>query len=1273
MKKNVIALVLSVVMTLGSIGTVPLMASEPADRETVTVQTEAGSEEAVEDPVDDADSESNEPVEELTEETDEQSEETVPEETGEKQEEAEEEAVEPGSEEPAGDGAEESLEESEEPSSKENDESGEKSSEELNGDADQAADNGTETETDGQSQKPVFRGTAPTTLPGEGNVVGDTEGKSPEELFSEYVEQSFKGQLSSGRRKAKKSSSSILSGNDRTVYEYIAGQLPLIAAGQRASTAFDITTEILGLEQTAWTAGELGVSTLLVVDEQGDFVLDDDGYGIISDDAYDAVSEKVGINYAKIINVMLADHPYELYWYDKTEGCNIPYGFDVGVNYDQDIDDYVIYVSGAIPMRFTVAQEFAAGLYEVDTSIGQSVQASVANAKAIVSKYSGSSDEDKLRGYMEEICDLVSYNDAAADGGVSYGNPWQLVWVFDGDPDTEVVCEGYAKAFKYLCDQSSFSNDISCILVTGLMTGGTGAGNHMWNIVNMEDGKNYLVDVTNCDEGTIGYPDELFLVGTEETNIDGSGKEGYYFSEVEITYSYDTGTEGLFSDADLELCGYNYGAHTVHEWETDYTVDKEATCSEEGVESIHCSVCGEIKEGSERAIPKTAHSYGDWTIAKEPTCTEAGSREKVCTVCGDKVTEAIAATGHSYGDWTTAKEATCTEAGSREKVCAACGDKVTETIAATGHKWKTEYTVDKEATCKEEGTESIHCSVCDACKEEGTESIHCSVCDAVKEGSERAIPKTSHHYGDWTTAKEPTCTEAGSKEKVCADCGDKVTEAIAATGHKWETDYTVDKEATCKEEGTESIHCSVCDAVKEGSERAIPKTSHRYGDWTTTKEATCTEAGSKEKVCADCGDKVTEAIAATGHNWKTEYTVDKEATCKEEGTESIHCSVCDAVKEGSERAIPKTSHHYGDWTTTKEATCTEAGSKEKTCTVCGDKIADSIPAAHQWEDKYTVDKQPTETEEGSESIHCAICDEIKEGSQRSIPKINKAKQQITAKAAATLEVGKTTKVTVTGAKETPAYTYKSSNNAIATVSSNGTVTGKGVGTVTITVSFSETKNYQAGSTSVKITVKKVLKKPGNCHFAKWNNSKYTGCQIAWKKVDGADGYQTLLSWTDGSHASATIVKANVLYRNCTVHPQHVSQMKVRAFYMLNGQRIFGPWSNIEYITPSPAKLTTRNTSKGTSLKMNISWNIIYGCNGYNVFLTTNPNGTWYWNQSTATKADATGAVITQYRGAKLKKNTRYYVRIVTRRKRNGVFCTVPMPSASANIGSFIIK
>ena len=42
------------------------------------------------------------------------------------------------------------------------------------------------------------------------------------------------------------------------------------------------------------------------------------------------------------------------------------------------------------------------------------------------------------------------------------------------------------------------------------MSGGTGAGDHMWNIVTMDDGCNYLVDVTNCDTGSIGAPGKLF-------------------------------------------------------------------------------------------------------------------------------------------------------------------------------------------------------------------------------------------------------------------------------------------------------------------------------------------------------------------------------------------------------------------------------------------------------------------------------------------------------------------------------------------------------------------------------------------------------------------------------------------------------------------------------------------------------------------------------------------------------------------------------------------
>ena len=64
-----------------------------------------------------------------------------------------------------------------------------------------------------------------------------------------------------------------------------------------------------------------------------------------------------------------------------------------------------------------------------------------------------------------------------------------------------MVCEGYSKAFKYLCDLTWTGSDseVACYLPTGTMDG----GDHMWNIVSI-GGVNYLTDITNCDSGTIG-------------------------------------------------------------------------------------------------------------------------------------------------------------------------------------------------------------------------------------------------------------------------------------------------------------------------------------------------------------------------------------------------------------------------------------------------------------------------------------------------------------------------------------------------------------------------------------------------------------------------------------------------------------------------------------------------------------------------------------------------------------------------------------------------
>ena len=95
-------------------------------------------------------------------------------------------------------------------------------------------------------------------------------------------------------------------------------------------------------------------------------------------------------------------------------------------------------------------------------------------------------------------------------------------------------------------------------------------------------------------------------------------------------------------------------------------------------------------------------------------------------------------------------------------------------------------------------------------------------------------------------------------------------------------------------------------------------------------------------------------------------------------------------------------------------------------------------------------------------------------------KINKAAQSITVKSSASsVPVGKTAAVTITGNKGTKSY--KSSNATIAAVSSAGVVTGKKVGTVTITAASASTSNYNAASKTLTIKVVPAALDSGQDH------------------------------------------------------------------------------------------------------------------------------------------------------------------------------------------------
>lgn len=408
----------------------------------------------------------------------------------------------------------------------------------------------TETEKpDGQGTEPgepTVEGTEPSEPNGEGTEPEGTENQNDagpaeqsreftvevknldgdlpdnDELFAGYVEQLFYEGLNDGIATfGNVGGDKLTDPKLKTAYTELKKVIEEVAAGTRTAT-----DGIAVPYATTWTTAELG----------NDF-----------ETAADVVGDKLLEAIDPVISYLLMDCPYELYWFDKTIGYQFGYDFSYQGG---------IYSISRLSFRFVVAAEYraAGGMFKVDAAKASGVKAAADNAKAIVAKYQGKSDYEKLVAYCQEICDLVSYyDDAAEDASMPYGNPWQMVWVFDGDPTTNVVCEGYAKAFQYLCDMSTFK-DAVCYTICGEMGGGTGAGGHMWNIVTLE-GKNYLVDVTNSDEGTIGSGGELFLAGTK-ANADRSYTFNIWGDDINFIYDDDQWT--LFGEDVLTLSETNY-------------------------------------------------------------------------------------------------------------------------------------------------------------------------------------------------------------------------------------------------------------------------------------------------------------------------------------------------------------------------------------------------------------------------------------------------------------------------------------------------------------------------------------------------------------------------------------------------------------------------------------------------------------------------------------------------------------------------------------------
>ena len=274
----------------------------------------------------------------------------------------------------------------------------------------------------------------------------------------------------------------------------------------------------------------------------------------------------------------------------------------------------------------------------------------------------------------------------------------------------EVVCEGYAKAFKILCGRFG----IPAVLIPGgaLKSNGTREG-HMWNYVQMEDGFWYMLDTTWDDQKTY-ISRKYFLSGGEEKGFTGNTiaveRQELYtnFSKSEYSVNFalpvlsDQGYSARHSSA-------NPHAHSWQEWQRTA-----GTCIEEGRIVFGCTVSGCTARKTE-ILKKSNHVYGEYQPDGNATCLADGTKTRVCSVC--KAQETVAdpgsATGHKYGAYQPDGNATCLADGTKTRVCSVC--KAQETVAdpgsATGHKYGA-YQADGNATCLADGTKTRVCSVC---------------------------------------------------------------------------------------------------------------------------------------------------------------------------------------------------------------------------------------------------------------------------------------------------------------------------------------------------------------------------------------------------------------------------------------------------------------------------------------------------------------------------------------------------------------------------------
>ena len=436
---------------------------------------------------------------------------------------------------------------------------------------------------------------------------------------------------------------------------------------------------------------------------------------------------------------------------------------------------------------------------------------------------------------------------------------------------------------------------------------------------------------------------------------------------------------------DCQDCGYIekriIAATHVHEYSSSWTIDKVATCTENGSMSHHCTKdnCSSIID--ETIIPLLGHDYE--SIVTNPTCTNEGYTTHTCKRCSDSYVDSyVDILGHTYLDPTYSWNETFT-ACTAIRVCKNDESHTeTETVNAT-------YKVITPSSCLSDGigryttnnfknsafivqTKDIsisklghdlvsHDAKNATCTEHGfNEYVTCNRCDYT---TYQEIEALGHNY--IKTITYPTCTKEGFTTNTCDRCNDSYIDSyVEATGHNfsavtytWNTTYS-----TCT-----AVRVCLHDVQHIETETTVANYKIVY-------EPTCTKTGL---VCYTTNEFVNKAftvqtkeiaIDPLNHEFVTHDK--KDPTCLEHGwDEYITCNRCDY---STYKELSPLGHEYGSWTIVKDPTEEEDGLKQKVCIRCNDVISEIIPKLSHTH-KYTVNVVNPTCESGGYSLYTCLC------------------------------------------------------------------------------------------------------------------------------------------------------------------------------------------------------------------------------------------------------------------------------------------------------------